>query len=408
MPKKVLIVDDCTDLRQLVFIALDYADYQLSQAASADEVLKMLANNPPDLIVLDVMMPGKINGYQLCEYIKNHPQYHSIKVILLTARGQKSDVQAGISAKSDAYLIKPFSPDLLHKKVDQLLGIDNNAAKVNHPEKKPDAPKSSPSMELIFPPRPSSMVNVQQEMNKKNPEIRYIAQQIAADITLSAELLKTVNSPFYGLRNKVSSVADAVNLIGLTRTLHLVTAVSVRNSVPLPVGMELFWDDTSKIAIMETSIARHLALDVNLAYLLGLFHNAAVPLMAMKFPDYLSSSLELSHKDMETTDAEQAKYNMNHAMLGSLLARTWYLPAPLIEAIRLHHCRDLFALGLDFTILNLISVHLIADNIANQLKGNPDEHFSMIKDKVRGHLSLLDDVTYQGVVDVALDSINQA
>ena len=121
MNKKVLIVDDHIDIRHLVSITLDCSNYQLLQAASADEALALLINNPPDLIVLDVMMPGKMNGFQLCEYIKNNPLYCSIKVILLTAKGSQKDIDEGNRVKSDAYLVKPFSPLTLLKKVDELL-----------------------------------------------------------------------------------------------------------------------------------------------------------------------------------------------------------------------------------------------------------------------------------------------
>ncbi|MDO9104824.1 MAG: response regulator [Methylovulum sp.] len=124
MRKNILIVDDHTDLRQLVSITLECSNYRLSQAASADEALRCIEDVQPDLMVLDVMMPGEMNGYQLCEKIKKHTQYQSIKVILLTARGQQADIQEGIRVKSDAYLVKPFSPLMLLKKVDELLDGD--------------------------------------------------------------------------------------------------------------------------------------------------------------------------------------------------------------------------------------------------------------------------------------------
>ncbi len=121
MNKKILIVDDNNELRQLITITLNCTSYQLINSSSADEALAILLENRPDLIVLDVMMPGSMSGYQLCEFIKNNPLYETIKVILLTARGQQSDIQEGIRVKSDGYLVKPFSPLLLLKKVDELL-----------------------------------------------------------------------------------------------------------------------------------------------------------------------------------------------------------------------------------------------------------------------------------------------
>jgi DNA-binding response OmpR family regulator len=71
------------------------------------------------------ILAGKLNGFQLCKQLKNDPLYDKIKIILLTAKGLLMDVQEGISAKSDAYMIKPFSPTVLQKKVDELLHVDH-------------------------------------------------------------------------------------------------------------------------------------------------------------------------------------------------------------------------------------------------------------------------------------------
>ena len=121
MRKKILIVDDHADLRQLVVLTLDDPNHEIIEACNADDALDMIMKDQPDLLVLDVMMPGKLNGLQLCEQIKNDPGLHSIKVILLTARGQQSDVSEGTRVKSDAYLVKPFSPMALLQKVQELL-----------------------------------------------------------------------------------------------------------------------------------------------------------------------------------------------------------------------------------------------------------------------------------------------
>ncbi len=408
MPKKILIVDDSQELRQLVTIALDFPDFVIFQAANANEALAAMTKNKPDLIVLDIMMPGTMDGFQLCKYIKSNLQSKSIKVLLLTSRAQASDIKESIQVKADGYVVKPFTPMVLQNKISELLFGSADAIDFKkHKTSSAANEKTNSSLGFDFPPRPTSLIAIQQESNKKYPDISIVAHEIAADITLSAALLKTVNAPFYGLQNKVTSVSDAVNLIGLTRTLHLVTAVSIRKSIELPSSLANFWDDATKSAVMAASIAKHLEMDPNLSYLMGLFHDAAIPLMAVKFPDYLTNQLEFQNSTQGLHNAEQAKYNMNHAMLGSLLARTWYLPHPLIEAIRLHHSVNLFSLGLDNAIINLVTVNLVADNIAYKLKGDIDNIYTELEESIRKHLGLLDNTNYQSVIDTALDSINQ-
>ncbi|KJV05685.1 hypothetical protein VZ94_16370 [Methylocucumis oryzae] len=116
MKLKILIVDDNPNIRQLVAITMESLDCELAEASSADEAIKLLDNFKPVLIFLDVMMPGTMNGYDLCKHLKSTPRYDSIKIILLTARGQKCDIEEGVKAKCDSYMVKPFSPlDLLEQ-----------------------------------------------------------------------------------------------------------------------------------------------------------------------------------------------------------------------------------------------------------------------------------------------------
>ncbi len=110
MSKRILIVDDHGDLRKLVRLTLQYGDFELHEAADATKALRFIKVLRPDIVVLDVMMPGEIDGYQLCDIIKNDPELESIHVVLLTARGSKTDIEEGVRVKVDSYLVKPFSP----------------------------------------------------------------------------------------------------------------------------------------------------------------------------------------------------------------------------------------------------------------------------------------------------------
>jgi HD-like signal output (HDOD) protein len=268
-------------------------------------------------------------------------------------------------------------------------------------------PRKNRNIDVVLPPQPSILVDIQQEMNKPHPDLHKIAEHIANDIVLAAAILKTVNSPFYGLRNKVTSTVDAVKMFGFMRTSQLVAAISVRQSVPLPAELNYFWDDMMHVAIMEASIASHLLLNTDMAYLMGLFHDCAIPLMAVKFPDYLKVRKAFNGENMSVIDFEDDQYAMNHAQLGSLFARSWYLPDPLIQAIRFHHHdSSLFSTGISHDALTLISIHLIVDNIHDTLIGNVTSQYSQIKPKIMEFMNL-DDRQYQILTDIALDSVNQ-
>jgi DNA-binding response OmpR family regulator len=113
MLKKILIVDDNADIRELLRLSLDFEDYQIFEAGDADHALQLIQEIHPDLVILDVMMPGTMDGFALCGTIKSSYQINTPYVILLTARGQASDKQKGDAAGADGYLVKPFSPRLL-------------------------------------------------------------------------------------------------------------------------------------------------------------------------------------------------------------------------------------------------------------------------------------------------------
>jgi CheY-like chemotaxis protein len=122
MKRNALIVDDQPDIRKLILMTMDSDDFQLHEADNGVDALRLAHNLRPEVILLDVMMPGGLDGYQVCEKIKaDEVLRHMTKVILLTARGQRTDIERGQSAGCDAYLVKPFSPIELLDTVDRLL-----------------------------------------------------------------------------------------------------------------------------------------------------------------------------------------------------------------------------------------------------------------------------------------------
>ncbi len=121
--KNVLIVDDQASIRQIVRLVLrkDFAITEAYDVVSAIEQMKLLK---PDGMVLDVMMPGEMDGYQLCEKIKQDPELADIYIVLLTACGQVADQEKGLALGADAYFVKPFSPVDLARHLTHALQVD--------------------------------------------------------------------------------------------------------------------------------------------------------------------------------------------------------------------------------------------------------------------------------------------
>jgi two-component system phosphate regulon response regulator PhoB len=119
--KKILIVDDQSEIRKLIRLTL-MRRYELLEAENAADALEIIGAERPDAVVLDVMMPGEMDGYQLCNKIKQDPALCSIHVALVTARGQSVDQEQGTAVGADGYFVKPFSPMALVHHLDESLG----------------------------------------------------------------------------------------------------------------------------------------------------------------------------------------------------------------------------------------------------------------------------------------------
>lgn len=109
MKKKILLVDDHSDIRHLVRITLG-RNFEVLEAEDGTTALAVIKSQSPDLVVLDVMMPGELNGLQVLDTIRADPARSQMPVIMVTARGQASDYEDGMARGADAYFIKPFSP----------------------------------------------------------------------------------------------------------------------------------------------------------------------------------------------------------------------------------------------------------------------------------------------------------
>ena len=119
--KRVLIVEDQADIRKLIRMTLEFEPYEILEAANGVDGLQQANSLVPDLMLLDVMMPGELDGLQVCARVRANPALKTTRVVLLTARGQIKDRDAGQLAGADEYLIKPFSPLQLIETIERLM-----------------------------------------------------------------------------------------------------------------------------------------------------------------------------------------------------------------------------------------------------------------------------------------------
>jgi DNA-binding response OmpR family regulator len=117
---KVLLVDDHSDIRRLVRITLGKT-FEVLEAEDGTSALEIVRRQKPELVVLDIMMPGELDGLQVLDAIKADANLAATRVIMVTARGQAQDYEYGMQHGADAYFIKPFSPLALVSSIKEIL-----------------------------------------------------------------------------------------------------------------------------------------------------------------------------------------------------------------------------------------------------------------------------------------------
>jgi DNA-binding response OmpR family regulator len=117
---KILIAEDERDIRDLVAFTLRFAGYEVVTAANGEEAVQQASKENPDLILMDVRMP-RMTGYEACRILKADPEMKDVPIVFLSAKGQESEIQTGLEAGAEEYLLKPFAPDQLTDRVKSIL-----------------------------------------------------------------------------------------------------------------------------------------------------------------------------------------------------------------------------------------------------------------------------------------------
>ncbi len=256
---------------------------------------------------------------------------------------------------------------------------------------------------ISVPPQPQIMVDLQMEQYMPDPDLDVIARLIAQDPGLSGALLKIVNSPYYGLSNKIASIQRAVNLLGGRTIINLINAQSIKGEMndETIVALSRFWDTAQDVAMTCLTLAKRTGSQaVDEAYALGLFHDCGVPLMLKRFPSYMSVLEEAygnAGPDCRVVDTENNAFHTNHAVVGYYTAKSWRLPEHVTDAIANHH--NALAIFSDESsrnsqLKNLLAILKMAEHICSSYRvlGNQtvDHEWNTVGGLVLDYIGLSD------------------
>lgn len=241
------------------------------------------------------------------------------------------------------------------------------------------APPATQTEALIksigIPSRPSTLVDLQNEMAREDPDSRRIAGLVASDPALTIAALRIVNSPLMALSRRCETVAQAISMLGLQQLNVIVTGLMLRNLIRGEARqLQEFWDVSSKRAYALSRLARGLRLvDVHVAQSFGLFCDIGIPLLLQRFADYGQTLVICQNEAARCfTAPEQDRHHTDHAQIGALMARSWGLSPTLCQAIGLHHDYSVFAdPKVPETVARLVAMNLLAEVAIGRLAGQP-------------------------------------
>lgn len=250
-----------------------------------------------------------------------------------------------------------------------------------------------------IPPKPTILIALQQELAKGDPDPVDFADVIARDVALSAIVLKTVNSPLFGLKRELSDIQQAVILLGADRVNHLVTYFTLRQSLSgtASISLEKFWDNAMEVATISRLVFDYFATQIQCRsdslYALSLFRDCGIPLMAMKFADYREVLYEANHAPNHVfTEIEDGHYKTNHAVVGYFVSSSWNLPDSLCELVLRHHDPDfLYDSRVDPAQKDLYALMKIASDALTQYRyGGVDSEWPVVAERVLSYFQLSD------------------
>lgn len=237
--------------------------------------------------------------------------------------------------------------------------------------------EAGPVKDIVIPPCPQLLVQLQAELNQADPDPQAIAAIAASDVAMTAALIRIANSPLYARREPVSSVAQAVSMLGMRPTASLLTGFLLRHAIRIdPTLIEHFWESSTRRSMAMAHIARQMyGVDVDVAKTCGLFFHVGIPVMLQGIRGYSGTLVEaMARQDRTFIQTENAAHRTDHAVVGAIVARTWRLPQVIAHAVRLHH---------DFSVLHdaavamevrqLVAIAAIADHLVACHEGVKDQ-----------------------------------
>lgn len=302
-------------------------------ATSATEALQKLSATPFDVVVSDMRMPG-MDGAELLARVRDlHPA--AVRIVLSGHSDMESILRS--VGPSHQYLTKPCDAETLKHTIASACALKSlfEEARLRDLVGQLDALPSMPTLyrELVS------------ALQTPDASLREIGRIIATDVGMTAQVLRLVNSSYFGLCGKITSAERAVAFLGLATVTSLVLTVGVFRDLDAPVierlGLAGLWPHSIAVAMGAKRLAQAETKNSAVAedaFAAGMLHDAGILVLAANVPERYAAVVERAHETHETLhEAEQRELGCDHAAIGAYLLSVWGLPNSVIEAVAYHH-----------------------------------------------------------------------
>lgn len=332
---RILFVDDeynvLAGIRRMLRYKRD--EWEMSFVENGNDALEACREASMDVVVSDIRMPG-MSGMELLDKLRK--DYPNTVRIALSGQVDLDDVIKSIRAVHQ-YITKPCTAETLVEKVEGALKARDVI--------------TDPAMQGLvtriqsLPVIPKIFQAIEAELAREEPSMRVVAELVSQDVGLMAKLLNLVNSPYFGLPQKVKSIFQAINLLGISTVKTLILSEQFFEEFEqrmLPqFSLPRLWDHSFRVSSMACFIAECEGLDREMIFncrMAGILHDVGKLILVSGFPDEYGRVLKMVREQGVTVHlAEEAVFDTCHAKLGAYLMGLWGVPGEVIQGIGYHH-----------------------------------------------------------------------
>lgn len=334
---KILFVDRPGALEEIKKLADPLSDeWDARFAQSGAEGLRHLEREPFTVVISDIHMTVKENVELLNEVRDRFPD---VVRIVLSNYADRETVLTSAAKTAHQYLTKPCDVEVLRSALQGACGLRNWLRN--------DSIKKVVSRMDSIPSIPSLYNEIMYELSRRDVSVPKVAAIIAKDVGMSAKVLQVVNSAFFCLRQRVTNIAQAVNLLGYDIVKALVFSLHVFSQFVLSAGSGLnlgqVWLHSFRVALFSKAIAEAETDERSLiddAFMAGMLHDMGKLILATNFPDEWNRARRLCDEEkISLVEAENRVFAATHYETGGYFTCLWGLPDAIVRAVSFHHLR---------------------------------------------------------------------